>query len=513
AGAFTLDTQLDLARGDYADVYVYDAEGNYQYAYDRPVPAIVADLNWNEVVGYWGDPNADHLTVILKDSGGTVKDTDSWVWVDSYDGEFDAWMWSTIIPTDIIEVTDGVVTETMTVQNLTARLDGGTGHLTGNAGSGHLLAELWDFRRDSGYWYSYCSEIAVASPYDLTFGGAQVGGQDDAEVWNTGPDGHYTHRYPFAFTVNAQKDADDVWGYSETPDTQVTITLKSGVTTKAIYTTTADSDGYYDAWLSAGTPVTITQGDTLQVQTGDGDSTSLPIPQLTANADAANNRVYGKSPASEPVRARIQRNYNWGWYSHSRNTIADGSGNYGTDFNGLYWSRDCSAVDVGHHCAQPAAYYYNAAGHSVQVEGAEPPPVGPDVYENDDTHTTASAYTEMQSHTFHVYSDTDWVSFTVPAMDVTEPVSYVIETQGLGWGMDTYLYLYDTDGSTLLVEDDDGGEGLASRIAWTPPAAGTYYVLVEPYDEDSTEYCDAIYDLMILPVRAQIYLPLVMREY
>ena len=61
--------------------------------------------------------------------------------------------------------------------------------------------------------------------------------------------------------------------------------------------------------------------------------------------------------------------------------------------------------------------------------------------------------------------------------------------------------------------DDDGGAGLASRIDWTPSAAGTYYVLVEPYDEDNTAYCDAVYDLLILPVRAQVFLPLVMRDY
>jgi hypothetical protein len=512
SGAFTLDTKLDLARGDYADMYVYDAEGNYQYAPDRPVPAIIAGLTWDEVWGYWGDPNADYVAVTLKDSSGTVKDTDSWVWVDSWDGEFYTWMWSSIIPTDIIEVTDGTVTETMTVQNLTARLDGGSGHLTGNAYNGHLIVDLEDFRRDSGWW-GYCHETNVTGGnYDLTFSGAQVGGQDDAEVWNTGPDGHYTYRYSSAFSINAQKGSDEIWGYSETPDAQVTITLRSGVTTKAIYTTTSENDGYYDAWLSNSVPVTITQGDTLQVQTGDGDSASLTIPELTANTDAVNNRVYGKSPAGKSVRARVRRHYNYGWYSYSRYTTADGSGNYSAAFDGLYWSYDCSAVDVGHQCAQPAAYYYDTADHSIWVEGAEPPPVGPDIYEDDNTYATANAYDGAQSHTFHTYTDTDWISFTVPAEDVTNAVLYRIETSNLGWGMDTYLYLYDTDGSTLLEENDDWYD-LESRIEWTPPVTGTYYVLVEPYDSDNTEYCDAVYDLMILPVRSQIYLPLVLREY
>ena len=90
---------------------------------------------------------------------------------------------------------------------------------------------------------------------------------------------------------------------------------------------------------------------------------------------------------------------------------------------------------------------------------------------------------------------------------MTNHVPYRIETFNLGLDMDTVLHLYGTDGSTELAYDDDDGVGLASHIDWPPPAAGTYYVLVAPYDEYSTTYCDAVYDLIILPVRGQIYLP------
>lgn len=513
SGEFAMDTEVDLVRGDYASFYVYDAEGNFQYG-QRAVPAIVANLTWAEVSGYWGDPGAGSVTVTLRDSGGAVKDTQSSVWVDSYDGEFYSYLSSTIIPTDRIEVTDGVVTETMTVQNLTARLDGGTGHLTGSGYNGHLLARLHDFRRDSDYWYGYCVETTVTGgTYNMSFSGAQAGGQDAADVWSTGPDGHYTHRYPHAFTVNAQKGDDTVNGYTETPNVLVTVTLKRNGNPIAAYTTTSRDDGYYYGGLSDGTPVTITPGDIVQVQTGDGDSVSLTIPELTVNADATNNRIYGRSPASEPVRPQARRWFNWGWYSDSQNTTADASGNYRADFDGLYWSLDCSAVDVGHRCIQPAVSYYNAAGHQILLEGPQPSPVSADIYENDDTYTTASGYAGIQSHTFHATTDTDWVKFTVPGADVTNNVPYRIETSNLGWGMDTVLYLYDTDGSTQLAYNDDGGAGLASRIDWTPPAEGTYYIKAGPYSSNSTAYCDAVYDLMILPVRAQVFLPLVMRDY
>ncbi len=87
------------------------------------------------------------MTVILKDSGGVVKYTNSWVWVSSWGGGFSAWMGTIIAPTDRIQVTDGTTTKTMTVQNLTTQLDNDTGHLFGSAYNGHLLVELDDFRR------------------------------------------------------------------------------------------------------------------------------------------------------------------------------------------------------------------------------------------------------------------------------------------------------------------------------------------------------------------------------
>lgn len=44
------------------------------------------------------------------------------------------------------------------------------------------------------------------------------------------------------------------------------------------------------------------------------------------------------------------------------------------------------------------------------------------------------------------------------------------------------LSIYDTDGVTLLVEDDDSGPGFASRIEWIPPVLGRYFVEVKGFD-------------------------------
>jgi len=518
-GAFTLTTALDLVRGDYAYFYVYDAEGNYQYTDQYPVSAIVADLYRSEVSGYWGNPDAGSVTVILKDSSGTVKSASFGVSVSSWDRRFSTSMGSTISPTDIIEVTDSRVTETMTVQNLTARLYGATGRLAGNAYDGRLVARLWDFWRESGSWYGYCGETDVTGgTYNLTFSGAQVGGQDYVwGIWNTGLDGHYTTigRNLYAFTINAGAGGDYVYGYTETPYTPVTVTLRRGDSPIAVYTTTSYSGGSYYAYLSSGAPVTITQGDIVQVQTGDGVSVSLPIPLLTANADGVNNRVYGKSPANDPVWPEARRRYSWGYgyYSYSQIVTADGSGNYSASFDGLYWSRDCSPVNTGHRCIQPSVRYYNAAGHQIWLEGPSPRPVGPDIYESDDISTTARAYTGIQSHTFHTVTDTDWVTFTVSQADVDNEVPYRIETFNLGWGMATWVTLYDADMNWLggWWGYENRGRGVSAR--WTPSAAGVYYLEIAPPSGSYGGYCDAVYDLMILPVRGQIYLPLVLRNY
>jgi hypothetical protein len=513
AGSFTILTTLDWTRGDYADVYVHDAQGNYQYSGYWYVPVIVGEVGSGSVSGYWHQPHFD-LTAVLKDSGGTVKAPETSIWA-SGGGRFFTWFDSTLAPTDRIEVGNGVVTETMIVQNLTARLSGSTGRLTGNAPNSRLVAHLQDFRHDSDYLGSYCQETNVTGgAYNLMFGGAQVGAHDSATVWSTGADGHQTRRFVPAFSVNAYKESNHIWGNSETPNTSVVITLKSGATTKATANLTSSSSGYYSAFLSDnGTPVSIVQGDTVQVQTGDGSNTTLQIPELTLNTDAAGNRIHGRAPANQPVRTEMRRWLNYGAYMVSQNTSANGAGAYSATYTGLFWSRDCSVVQVTGRCIQPTISYYNSADHQIVLEGNTPPAASADAYESNNTAGTATLYNGIQTHTFHAEDDVDWIKFTVPVGDVNNGVSYRIETFNLGWGMDTYMHLYDTDGTTELAFDDDGGTGVASLIVWTPPATGTYYVKVRPYSSYSTAYCDAYYDLMILPVRAQVYLPLVARNY
>ena len=117
-----------------------------------------------------------------------------------------------------------------------------------------------------------------------------------------------------------------------------------------------------------------------------------------------------------------------------------------------------------------------------------------DRYEPDNSPAQAKAIStdgSAQTHDFHVAGDFDWLKF-----NATQGHRYTIETLNLGPNSDTYLYLYDTNGSSLLVEDDDGGSGYASRIVWTAPRNGAYFVKVRHYNR-SASGSDTRYDIRI----------------
>jgi hypothetical protein len=104
----------------------------------------------------------------------------------------------------------------------------------------------------------------------------------------------------------------------------------------------------------------------------------------------------------------------------------------------------------------------------------------------------------------HSYDDQDWVAITISAGQVGS--TYYLRTTGLGLTADTVLTLYDTDGTTLLAENDDSN-GLGSTIVWTPSTAGTYYVRITPYNYANAGNCGAYYTFVIVQYTA--YLPMI----
>jgi hypothetical protein len=80
----------------------------------------------------------------------------------------------------------------------------------------------------------------------------------------------------------------------------------------------------------------------------------------------------------------------------------------------------------------------------------------------------------IQKHSICPAGDADWTKFYARAGKV-----YTIRTANLGPGLDSYMYVFDTDGSKILAQNDDGGEGVASRIDFFPLRDDWYYVQVK----------------------------------
>ena len=113
---------------------------------------------------------------------------------------------------------------------------------------------------------------------------------------------------------------------------------------------------------------------------------------------------------------------------------------------------------------------------------AQSTPTCLDSYEPDNSAAEAQPIAldgTAQRHTLDPVQDEDWQTFSVTAGTVVTAT-----TSNLILDTDTVLRLYDTDGTTLLAyNDDDPGlpDPLASRIIWTAPHNGTYFLMVRDY--------------------------------
>ncbi len=129
-----------------------------------------------------------------------------------------------------------------------------------------------------------------------------------------------------------------------------------------------------------------------------------------------------------------------------------------------------------------------------------------DPYEPDNTPSTATLMLPNSTgkHTLEPPADLDWVMFDAVAGGI-----YTLRTDNLLGATDTYLTLYDTDGTTLLAFNDDivTGADPRSQIIWQAPATGRYFARVRDFYQTGARGCLA-YDLL-LNVQFHTYLPIV----
>ena len=130
--------------------------------------------------------------------------------------------------------------------------------------------------------------------------------------------------------------------------------------------------------------------------------------------------------------------------------------------------------------------------NNILSSGVEVCFANPDAFEGDDEITQAATLNlnQVQSHNFGNAGDQDWIKFNAEAGK-----DYTFSTRNLGPAADTYLYLYDTDGATVLTANDDGNDTLASQIRWVAPTSATYYLLVRHWNPNVAG-CGSGYELL-----------------
>ncbi len=126
--------------------------------------------------------------------------------------------------------------------------------------------------------------------------------------------------------------------------------------------------------------------------------------------------------------------------------------------------------------------------------GVEVCMAAPDAYEGDETSALASGIGvgTVQLHNFDALNDQDWLWFNAETGK-----RYIIQTSDLGSAADTYLYLYASDGVSLLAANDDFDGTLASQIEWESPSSGMYYILARHWNPNAGG-CGAGYSLSLI---------------
>ncbi len=197
----------------------------------------------------------------------------------------------------------------------------------------------------------------------------------------------------------------------------------------------------------------------------------------------------------------------WGWYDWLLGTTST-SAAFDNALDGHTYYFRCRARDkAGNYEDYPID---SDTSTTIQTCGT----ATADAYEQDNTYTAATmiGVEATQRHNFHVTDDQDWVKF-----EATAGMTYTIQTALVDADCDTYAFLYDTDGTTLLAENDDTEPGVnrASRIeGWVAPANGTYYVMVRHWNAQAGG-CGTNYDLSVLKGEGsgRVYLPSIMKSY
>jgi hypothetical protein len=99
---------------------------------------------------------------------------------------------------------------------------------------------------------------------------------------------------------------------------------------------------------------------------------------------------------------------------------------------------------------------------------------------NDYTTADAVSLGDAATGAIDPAGDWDWFVFSATAGQIVE---LDIDAEEVGSDVDTYMYLYASDGETQLAYNDDWGEWYDSHIEYTIETTGDYYVALREYSD------------------------------
>jgi hypothetical protein len=307
-GDYAADFSGSLDVDRWASIYVIFPDANANNTLIQYAPPLAAvNETYNNV---WGRATPGSVvTATLKDSGGSTKQTAS-ATSDPASAYFEIDLVTDVETGDSVDVTGGGISATIEVTTLTALADTDADTISGvSPASADLTVHGWrgDYIAGPGFDEFVASTGAGTYEDDLS-GRYDLYNYYEGQVYYSQPDEHKLFVHYHAPTIHVNQFHDGVWGYADTPDIPVTVTLRSaGNTLKGTtVVTSSDTDGYLEAWFDGS--VDIVPGDKVEVETGTWTNV-VTVTALSLGYDVNTDTVSGTGPANSMMKIRV-----WGSY-------------------------------------------------------------------------------------------------------------------------------------------------------------------------------------------------------
>ncbi|HUW15017.1 MAG TPA: hypothetical protein VM537_35190, partial [Anaerolineae bacterium] len=316
---------LNLDRMSSLLVIFPDISGNETIILYHP-PLAAVNETYNDV---WGNATPGALvTATLKDSGGGTKETESTT-SDSAAGYYEIGFDADVQTGDSVDVIGGGISATIEVTTLTALADTAGDTVSGlSPANSDLIVSGWRYDYISGpEFYDFVTSTGTGTYAADLSGRYDLYNSYEGEVYYSQPDEHKLSVNYRAPSIHVNQFHDGVWGYVDTADIPVTVTLRSAENTLKGTTTvtSAETDGYLEAWFDGS--VDIVPGDKAEVETVTWTDV-VTVTALSLDYDVDTDTVSGTGPPNTMMRIQV-----WGSYGEML-VPSDGNGDFIADLSG-----------------------------------------------------------------------------------------------------------------------------------------------------------------------------------